>query len=185
MGASEASVIKASSIPVDDRVLLKCRVPLCSAYGVCGNCPPHSPTPDQTRRYLASFRTAVVFRLAVPPTDIAADEEKSGPQLKAVRHRLHQLVSTLESAAFYDGHYLAAGFGSGSCKSLYCSAQRCAVLAGDKCRHSLRARPAMEAAGIDCFALSIALGWPIYPIGKSARPESIPAGFLMGLLLVG
>jgi predicted metal-binding protein len=184
LGAGEAAVIEARSIPVDDRVLLKCRVPLCSGYGTCGNCPPRCPSPDETRRLLAHFNTALVFRLAVPPSVIVPDEERK-KDLKAVRRQLYAMVSSIESAAFYDGHYFATGFASGSCKSLYCSEQECAVMAGEKCRQNLRARPAMEAMGIDCFALSAGVGWEIYPIGKSASPDRIPAAFLMGLVLVG
>ena len=127
---------------------------------------------------------AVVFRLAVSPPAILA-QEGCKEELEAVRRRLYKLSSALESAAFYDGHYFATGFASGSCKTLFCSDQACAVVLGEKCRQSLRARPAMEAVGIDCFALAAHLGWDIYPIGKMASPEKIPSSFLMGLVLVG
>jgi predicted metal-binding protein len=184
LGATDALVIDTATIPVDDRVLLKCRVPLCSSYGICGNCPPHCPHPDEMRRFLAGFRTAVVFRSAVSSPAITAQEGHK-EELKTLRRGLYGLTSALESAAFYDGHYFAAGFASGSCKTLYCRDQECAVVSGERCRQSLRARPAMEAVGIDCFALTARLGWVIYPIGKTASPDEIPSSFLMGVVLVG
>lgn len=183
LGASEAEVIEASSIPVDDRVLLKCCVPKCSGYGTSANCPPHSPSPEKTRQFLSRFRTALVFRVPVGPEVIVRDPDRK-KDLQAIRRSLYKLVAALESAAFYDGHYFATGFASGSCKSAYCSDLDCAVLMGEKCRRKLMARPAMEAVGIDCFALADSLGWEMYPIGGSVPATSVPAGFLTGLVLI-
>ena len=53
-----------------------------------------------------------------------------------------------------------------------------------KCRLSLRARPSMEAVGVNCFRLATELGRQIYPIGSDAKADSIPFGTLMGLVLV-
>jgi predicted metal-binding protein len=183
-GADVAEIIRAADIPVDDRVLLKCMVPKCSGYNTSANCPPHTPTPEQTRGMLAAFDLAVVFRLPVPPDIIVRDSSKKD-QLLAIRHSLYRLVSKIESAAFYDGHYFAAGLSSGSCKTALCPSQPCAVLAGEACRHRLRARPAMEAMGIDCFALACALGWEVFPIGSTAKADQVPSAFLMGAVLIG
>jgi predicted metal-binding protein len=183
VGATDARVIEVGSIPVDDRVLMKCRVPRCSGYGTCGNCPPHCPSPGETRGFLDHYHTAVAYRLSVDPAVIVAGADNK-EQLKAARRSLYDMTAVIESAAFYDGHYFATGLACGNCKTVYCSDQDCAVLMGEKCRQSLKARPAMEALGIDCFALAVRLGWEIYPIGKSARAEDIPASFLMGMVVI-
>ena len=97
---------------------------------------------------------------------------------------MFHIANSIESAAFYDGHYLAVGFGAGSCKSTFCYNADCTVLRGEKCRLSLRARPSMEAVGIDCYRLATELGWEIYPIGSDAEAEGLPHGTLMGLVLI-
>lgn len=184
LGASAAFAVSAREVIVDDRVAFKCQVPKCFGYGTCANCPPHSPSPEETRRLVALYETAVVFRLDVPPAVIVRDRATIEERVAAYK-KSGSIVSALESAAFYDGHYLAVGFGSGSCKSIYCHDVDCAVLAGQKCRHNLVARPSMEAVGIDCFALAESLAWEIYPIGSSASADAIPAASLMGIVFVG
>lgn len=184
MGASAAEAVAASSVLIDDRVTLKCAVPKCFGYGVCANCPPHSPPPEQTRRLLAQYQTAVVYRLDVPAAVIVRDRQTIHERVEAYK-KSFSMAGALESAAFYDGHYLSVAFASGSCKSTYCFDLDCAVLGKQKCRHNLVARPSMEAVGIDCFALAESLGWEMYCIGSSASADMVPAAALMGILFVG
>ena len=66
LGASDAQAIGTKRIIVDDRVILKCRIPKCFGYGTSAHCPPHSLKPDETRGVLVRYRWAVVFRLNVP-----------------------------------------------------------------------------------------------------------------------
>lgn len=96
-----------------------------------------------------------------------------------------QCSENVERAASYDGHYFAARFASGNCKSLCCCDPDCGVLKDEKCGQKLRARPVMEAVGPQCFALSDTLGREIYPVGKSAAAAGVPAIFRMGMALVG
>jgi predicted metal-binding protein len=95
------------------------------------------------------------------------------------------MVSEVESMAFYDGHYLAFGFGAGSCRHTYCGLEKsCQVLDGGKCRFSLRSRPSMEAVGIDVYKMASSQGWDIYPIGSCAKPAELPKGTLAGIVIV-
>jgi predicted metal-binding protein len=184
LGASAAQVVPASTVVVDDRVTLKCIVPKCFGYGTCANCPPHSPSPEKMRAIVAQYEVAVVLRLDVSPEVIVRNRETKEERVKAYES-VFSMVSALESAAFYDGHYLSAAFASGSCKSTLCPQHECAVLAQQKCRHNLVSRPSMEAVGIDCFRLATALGWDIYPIGSSASAAQVTVGTLLGILFVG
>jgi predicted metal-binding protein len=184
MGASAALVTAASAVIVDDRVTFKCVVPKCFGYGVCANCPPYSPPPEQIRRLISQYQTAVVYRIDVPAAVIVRDRQTIRERAEAYK-KSFTLAGALESAAFYDGHYLSVAFASGSCKSTYCFDVDCAVLAKQKCRHNLVARPSMEAVGIDCFALGERLGWEMYPIGSSASADMVPAAALMGIVFVG
>jgi predicted metal-binding protein len=87
--------------------------------------------------------------------------------------------------AFYDGHYFAIGFGAGSCRHTFCGLMKnCQALEGEKCRHSLIARPSMEAVGIDVYKMVSQAGWDIYPIGSNAKPEDMPKGTLAGIIIV-
>ena len=183
LGAADACVIETCEIVVDDRVRLKCRIPTCFGYGTSANCPPHSLRPDETRRIVKQYEKAVVFKLDVPPEVIIRDKNTIKERVGAYSTIL-DIVNAIESAAFYDGYYLAVGFGAGSCKSTFCYNVDCKVLAGEKCRLALKSRPSMEAVGIDCYSLATKIGWDIYPIGSDATASCIPHGTLVSLVLV-
>jgi predicted metal-binding protein len=183
LGASDAKTVAADEVPIDDRVALKCRVPKCFGYGTCANCPPHSMTPDETRRIASQYRTAVVMKLDVPSGVIVRDRETIKQRVEAYK-LIFDMVSRIESEAFYDGYYLSTGFAAGSCKSTFCYNVDCTVLHGEKCRLALRARPSMEAVGIDCYRLAVEQGWDIHPIGSAADPGCVSHGTLMGLIFV-
>jgi len=58
MGATEAKIITADQVIIDDRVRAKCMNPKCTFYGTNGNCPPHAPDLDTVRKTIRSFSTA-------------------------------------------------------------------------------------------------------------------------------
>jgi len=64
---------------------------------------------------------------------------------EAPRRRPKKIAAALEREMFLAGYYKAFGLGSGPCR--YCD--ECAF--DDGCRHPERARPSMEACGIDVF----------------------------------
>jgi predicted metal-binding protein len=182
-GATNAGRLPASAVPVDERVSLKCSVPKCFGYGTCANCPPHSLKPAETRRIVELYRWALAFGLKIPPEVAIRDKATIQPRVEAYK-KIFEVASAVESAAFYDGHYLSVGFAAGSCKSTFCWDKPCAVLSGEKCRLQLRSRPSMESVGIDCYRIATQLGWEIYPIGSSAGVGCMPHALLMGLVLV-
>jgi len=101
------------------------------------------------------------------------------------RQKATEIVAKIEAQAFYDGYYLALGFGSGSCKSIFCQDTDCqALVPGQSCPHHLKARASMEAVGIDCFSMATRVGWDIYPIGYETTPEEVPYGLRLGLVLI-
>jgi predicted metal-binding protein len=183
LGASDAKVIPASLVRIDERVPMKCRVPLCFGFGTSANCPPNAMKPAELREAVKNYRCAVFFRVEVPPPVIVRNRETILERAGAYR-KVFELVSAIESMAFYDGHYLAAGFAAGSCKSTYCYKMECAVLKGERCRNELRSRSSMEAVGIDAYKLATDVGWDIYPIGSDCAPEDIPKGSLLGIIFV-
>ena len=184
IGAGQATVVKASEIPVDERVTLKCQIPRCFGYGVGAQCPPHTMTPAELRGLLEKYSWAVLFTVDVPPEVIVRDKATIEERVAAYQG-VYEIVSELESLAFYDGHYFAFGFGAGSCRHTFCGLhETCQAMEGKRCRTSLRSRPSMEAVGIDVFRMVASAGWDIYPIGSAAKPEDVPKGTLAGIVIV-
>ncbi len=184
LGADRAKVIPVKDIPVDDRVPLKCQIPRCFGYGTGAHCPPNTIKPAELREYFKLYDWAVFFTKDVEPPVIVRDKETIQERV-AVYQNVFEIVNKVESMAFYDGHYHAFGFGAGSCRHTYCGREKtCQALEGGKCRFSLLSRPSMEAVGIDVYRLTTSLGWDIYPIGSSARPERIVKGTLAGIVIV-
>lgn len=184
LGASRVKIVKADEIPVDERVTLKCQVPLCFGYGVCANCPPNTLKPAELINYLKKYKWAVFFTQDVPSEIIVRDKATIKERVAAYQN-VYKIVTDIESMAFYDGHYLAFGFAAGSCRHTFCALQEdCSAMKDRKCRFSLRARPSMEAVGIDVYRMVALAGWDIYPIGSNARPCDIPKGVLAGIIIV-
>src|SRR3974377_687041 len=130
--------------------------------------PPPPMKPAQLQELLQKYHWAVFFMKDVPSEVIIRDKATIKERV-AVYQQVFKIVSELESMAFYDGHYLAFGFGAGSCRHTYCGQQEtCQALEGRRCRFSLLARPSMEAVGFDVLKMAAQVGWEIYPIGSSA-----------------
>jgi predicted metal-binding protein len=184
LGASQAKIVLAEEIPVDERVTLKCRIPRCFGYGAGAHCPPNALKPAELQGLLKKYKWAIFFIKDVPAEVIARNKETIKERV-AVYQEIYKIVSSLESMAFYDGHYLAFGFAAGSCRHTFCGQQKdCQAMQGDKCRFPLIARPSMEAVGIDVYKMVAEADWDIYPIGSGAKPEEIPKGTLAGIVIV-
>ena len=161
-GAAESLYIDAEDIIIDDRVRLKCFVPLCKHYGDLV-CPPNVPTPDEFRKYLKLYRFALLVSTEYinppKPTSLAESDEVS----KEIRKKsidLSDILLKMEAISLQKGYRFAAGFTGGSCR--YCDA---CVKTGGECKTPYRARPSMEAVGIDVVAtlqnVDMALEFPV------------------------
>jgi predicted metal-binding protein len=184
LGAGKARIVRSYEIPVDERVTLKCLIPRCPGYGTGANCPPHTLKPAELRTMLEKYHRGIFFTKEVPPglfvRDAGTTEERA-----AAYEQVYNLVAEIESMACYDGYYLAFGLGAGSCRDTFCGpGNGCAVLERGECRFSLRARPSMEAVGIDVYRMVAVAGWDMYPIGSDARAKEAPSANLAGLVIV-
>jgi len=124
LGAIAAKVIRSSTIRTAPWVRLKCRYG-CDGYGSSLCCPPSTPTPDEMKAILASYRRAVLF--------------------EARRGQSKRIAAALEREIFLVGFHKAFGLGAGPCDLC----DRCRLEL--PCRHPDDARPSMEACGIDVF----------------------------------
>lgn len=184
LGASKAKIVKTDEIPVEERVVLKCQIPRCFGYGVSANCPPNTLKPAELRTLLKQYKWTIFFVKDIPPEVIVRDKATIKERIAAYQN-VYKIVTEIESMAFYDGHYLAFGFGAGSCRHTFCSLEEdCQAMKGKKCRFALRSRPSMEAVGIDVYKMVVSAGWDIYPIGSNTKPCDIPKGVLAGIIIV-
>jgi predicted metal-binding protein len=158
LGATEARLVAAREIVVDERVRLKCQVPLCPHYGRALLCPPHLPPVGWFRRVLGRYRQALILQVRCPA---------HGPAVHEGALRLHHIVNEVERAAYDMGLRLAAGFIGGACRLC---AECVGVHSREPCRHPYKARPSMEGMGIDVAATLANVGLTIrFPPEEEVR----------------
>ncbi len=185
MGASDTRIVSAGTVRFDERVRLKCSVPKCHLYGSSPNCPPYTPDVADMRKTMKKYRWAVVIKHDVGQVEDFVDQKKWLKGHEKHQRKIHDLVSAVESVAYNDGYYFAAGFAAGGCKTALCSGQPCGFLDSGRCRFPLKARPSMEGVGIDAFDLIARLGWDVYPIAsKYTDPGSIECAVSVGIVFI-
>ncbi len=125
-GVKHAKIIATDTIVTATWVRLKCQYG-CDGWGNRLTCPPYSPTPEQTAKMLSEYKIALLIQV-----DGSVD--------------IKSLVAQFEREAFLDGYYKAFAMGAGPC-------HLCKECNLDElhCRHTERARPSMEACGIDVY----------------------------------
>lgn len=135
-GVRDVRIICPSQVDTAAWVRLKCQFG-CDGYGQCLVCPPFTPSPDQMRSVLDAYNRAILIHFA-PEADVKAT------------------VADLERSIFLRGEWKAFALGAGPC--YFC--KDCPV-EKHQCRHPERARPSMEACGIDVFSTVRKVGFPI------------------------
>ena len=144
LGVREARIIDPKTVETASWVRWKCQFG-CGGYNSSLTCPPHSPTPEETRKVLDSYICATLFE---------------GGRLDT-----KEIATKMEREIFLSGYYKALGLGSGPCR--LCAS--CAF--GEGCRHPDEARPAMEACGIDVFATARKHGFAINVVKSHKDPQ--------------
>lgn len=125
-GATQAKVIDVDTIIVEPWVQWKCRFG-CPRHGKSKTCPPFSPNYEETKNILGCYSTAVLI-----------EGEPPGRKFK-------EMLVKLENEANFLGYYKAFALGAGPCP--LCN--ECNI--DDPCLSPSKARPSMEACGIDVF----------------------------------
>ena len=186
LGASAAAIILASDVVIDERVRLKCTVPRCLRAGETPNCPPHAPDLDLVRQAVKRYSWAVLIKCDVGPIeDYAPGKGKTKEEKRRVlsfHQKSGEVVTALERQAYKDGYHLAMGFGGGSCKDYLCKGMICQYLDSGRCRFPHRARPAMEAVGIDVLDLINKAGWEAYALLDDL--SRVPCAITVGIVFV-
>ena len=179
-GAYRAKAFPANQVVVDERVRMKCEIPLCPHYGHVLTCPPNICSVDDFRKTLEKYETALmvqtrssitgeieeadkkeVLRYVANPVGYKVkDSEDQGvindlDNMKLAAIRLHPLINEVEGAAMALGFHYATGLIGGEC--MLCS-ECVGPASGEKCRKPYQARPSMEGVGIDVLKTSVNAG---------------------------
>lgn len=145
IGASAAKIVSSDAIMVSEWVRLKCQYG-CNGYGKRLTCPPYSPTPSQMRNILREYSWGILL------------------SFEGNKANINEIVAKLEAEAFLAGYYKAFGLGSGPCP--FC--EKCNL---ENCLHPQKARPSMEACGIDVYATARRAGFRLEVIqSRDERP---------------
>lgn len=169
LGADEAKIIDSKEIVVDKRVRLKCAIPVCASYGRHLMCPPNLMSVDEFADALALYEKALILQVeadydsadksGVCLNKKTCDELEKSTNTPDWQTKLHRLVNQVETLAFKEGYYLAAGLIGGDCALCpECVTPR----SGEPCRRPFEARPSMEAMGIDVLKTCREVGLPLF-----------------------
>ena len=151
----KAKIIRTKDLVIDRRVRFQCSHSGCREYGKNFMCPPYISPVDEFQEVLAGYFMALIVQLK---GDIKA-ERNWEPEADAWALRFHDIIYDLEKKAFSLNFPFASGLIGGSCK--LCDPCFAAKGTSTSCRYPEKARPSMEALGVDLMATCTRVGLPI------------------------
>ena len=164
--ATHTKPIHPSTVVTDPWVRLKCQFG-CGGYGKSYGCPPDTPTPEQTQAIIDCYQRAILFHVE----SIPGSKKKGGRNV----YKFFDMLVDLEGEMFKDGYYKALLFLAGPCHLC----KECAKGKGEPCLHGDRARPAMEAVGIDVYQTVRNNGFFIETLKEKGDPKNLYALMLV------
>ena len=157
-GVTHAVIIESRRIATAPWVRWKCQFG-CANYGKSYCCPPHTPTPEQTRQTLDVYDRAILFHL----------EWTKGVQSGRDIKNYFDTVVAMERELFLDGFYRAYAMLAGPC--ILC--KDCALLKNKPCDFPMKARPSMEACGIHVYQTAHSYGLPLHTLRTTEETRNI------------
>ncbi len=159
IGATAAKVISPETVVTAPWVRWKCQFG-CRGFGKSHCCPPNTPTDQETRRVLDSYRRAILIH-----KEALGEHSLWGEMFKEYFAKLVEL----EGSIFKDGYYKAIALLSGPCA--LCA--ECAKLKDSPCILGKKARPSMEACGIDVYQTARNHGFFIKTLREKTETQNI------------
>jgi predicted metal-binding protein len=184
LGASDAKVIQASKVVVEDRVVLKCKVG-CNNYGKTLACPPYTPSAEEFRKIVGEYSHALFMKFtskaeadadlqgnlsksdtSILPKEVKEKADKFWAAWKEDKKQMLESVVKLEKEAMHKGYSLAISFVSGSCQLC----EKCNTETRI-CAHPEMARYSEDAVGVNVKKTAKNAGIKfVFPFPKN--PES-------------
>jgi len=150
-GANSAKLIPTKDIFVEDYVRQKCQYG-CDRFARRFTCPPYASTPDETRKILKNYNQGLLV-------------EFTGMRNKEEQRDVHEIMYELEREAFLNGLYGAFAYTAGPCRICEsCPAEKVEnpnEFSKKDCKNPEKARPSMEACGIDVYRTARKAGYKI------------------------
>jgi predicted metal-binding protein len=156
---TDAVVVETSKVFTEPWVRMKCQYG-CSMFGKGLCCPPRTPTPEEMRKILDSYRYGILLHRHIQKGYKYVND-------------FNDIIVDLERTIFLDGHYKAWAVGSGPCTRC----KECSITG--TCLHPEKARPSMESCGIDVYKTARESGLPIKVVKDHSQARDI-----YGLVLV-
>jgi predicted metal-binding protein len=162
-GATEAKIIPADKVVIEDRVVLKCKIG-CNHYGKTLACPPYTPSAEEFRKIVAEYNVAMFMKFTTHASaepevykhlmtyetdpklsrDIKDKAAKFWQDWKDDKAKMLHTVVDLEKAAMNKGYSLAISFVSGHCQLC----DKCET-ESKICRHPELMRMSEDAIGVN------------------------------------
>ena len=156
-GATHVKPITPASIVTAAWVQLKCQFG-CPRYNKGYCCPPYTPTSEQTRAMIDSYRLAILFHIEAP----------KAPDRAKIFREYYAMLTDLEGDLFKNGYYKAFVFLSGPCR--LCN--ECNASKQIPCAFPYRARPSMEGCGIDVYQTARNNDFFIQPLRERTETQN-------------
>jgi predicted metal-binding protein len=156
---TDAVVVETSKVFTEPWVRMKCQYG-CSMFGKGLCCPPRTPTPEEMRKILDSYRYGILLHRHIQKGYKYVND-------------FNDIIVDLERTVFLDGHYKAWAVGSGPCTRC----KECSITG--TCLHPEKARPSMESCGIDVYKTAKQSNLPIQVVKDHSQARDI-----YGLVLV-
>ena len=180
LGASDAAIVEADAIRVDEGLARFCLPPGCPHYGRSAGCPPYVNGPHWFRAQLKHYRWAVLVRIDANTEVLRSDRSKS------LFRQLHRIAAGIERSALSSGCPDAMAFAGGSCRFLFCGDQTgCPVMEENGvCRHPKAARPSLSGYGVDVGHLAGLAGWQMRWVSEQDASDGSGKASVYALVLV-
>jgi len=185
LGATDAAIITADKVIVENRIVLKCKVG-CNNYGKTLACPPYTPSPEEFRKVVNEYSYAMFMKFTSKaeanlelqknlskseageplPADVKNKADEFWRKWKDDKKNMLESVVELEKEAMRNGYPLALSFVSGSCQLC----EKCNTETGI-CVHPTMARWSEDAVGVNVKKTAKNAGIEVtFPFPKN--PES-------------
>ncbi|QTA77932.1 DUF2284 [Desulfonema limicola] len=180
-GVSDAAVISAQDIKVQDELAALCTDSRCENYGLSAGCPPFVSGPSGFRKIQKKFNHALVIKIDVPLEILMAN------QVYEIMKIVHEIAAYVESSAVKMGYTRSKAFAGGSCKKIFCHEYRdcCVISKKDRCRNPESARASMSGFGINVAEMLKTAGWSGTSIVKDGETSTDSMSWVAGMVLVG